>query len=78
MEKFPDVVGDFYLSFCRGVDAIFLVEMAGNVVGVFANGKVNVRIREEKYRLHLYCSFTLLVCLCVPKVKGSMIALHNY
>lgn len=26
MEKFPDVVGDFYLPFCRGVDAIFLVE----------------------------------------------------
>jgi len=26
VEKFPDVVGDFYLSFCRGVDAIFLVE----------------------------------------------------
>ena len=26
MEKFPDVVGDFYLSLCRGVDAIFLVE----------------------------------------------------
>ena len=26
MEKFPDVVGDFYLSFCRGVDAIFLVK----------------------------------------------------
>ena len=26
MEKFPDVVGDFYLSLCRGVDAIFLVK----------------------------------------------------
>lgn len=26
MEKFPDVVGDFYLPFCRGVDAIFLVK----------------------------------------------------
>ena len=26
MEKFPDVVSNFDLSFCRGVDAIFLVE----------------------------------------------------